>query len=168
MIDKFQNWVRTTSGKTAIWANPNAPAPDRPYLSLSIISIIANGSDEQGLVVDGKQKTIGYRTANVRITYYAKNPAIAAVELELLRSKMRTEAAKQELLETNISLLNDPVITNIPQLLQAQWQPQAALDVAITFGIETERDMDWFDKVQGEAGIEYYGAEYTQNFEVEI
>jgi len=172
MLSDFFQWIANQSQVTVIWGNQNAPAPKRPYIAISVIGLNAIGHDEQGKIdSEYKQETIGQREANVRLTYYAdktdpRNAITALVDLQCL---LRTQSARMQLYDDGISVLRDPSITNVPQLLQSEYQPQAVLDIALAFSTSVKIEVDTIETVQGVAEVATPNETiYSEPFEVEI
>jgi len=80
VTDAIRQWVEDQTGLTAIWLNPNAPRPDRPYASLQIINVARKGEADRGRLDDQGQVDVYLQrevTVSVQIYDDAADPRSA-------------------------------------------------------------------------------------------
>lgn len=132
MTDAIRQWVEDQTGLTAIWLNPNAPRPDRPYASLQIINVARLGEADRGRLDDQGQVDVYLQrevTVSVQIYDDAADPRSALQRAEALRDSLDLKGVLFTLVQAGWAFRGVELLTDNPELLDSGVEPRATFDV---------------------------------------
>jgi len=134
VTDALQQWVADQTGLTAIWANPNAPRPDRPYASLQVINVSRLGEPSYGAVDDQGQSQVDLQrefTLSVSIYESTDNadPRSALDRAQELRDSLDLRTVLMTLAEDGWAYRGVELLSDTTQALEGEWEPRATFDV---------------------------------------
>jgi hypothetical protein len=139
----FYDWVSTKTGVTTIWFFPNAPRPERPYISLNIAELSINGWDyETPPDATGLASLFGDRDLTLEINHYGPGGFEA---LDKLRTSVLEFAVQQDLCAAGIGLVDRMPITNTTELLDTKYEPRAMMEMMFRISNQGITDADTYD-----------------------
>lgn len=153
MSDAIRQWVADQTGLDAIWMNPNAPRPARPYCALQIISVNRVGEASRTAINASGISTVTVdREAVVSITVYEStantDPRSALATAETLRDSLELVSVRTPLQDAGWSLRGYELLTDAPQLLETQWESRAVFDVRFGTTKELLDDLGLIESIE--------------------
>lgn len=141
MSDALRQWVADQSGLVAIWLNPDAPRPPKPYATLQLTSVLRVGRGYIGPVDAEGLATISLdREVVVSVTIYEStdnaDPRSALDRAATLRDSLELISVRDTLAQGGWSLRAVELLTDAPQLVETKWEPRAVFDAR--FGTRKE------------------------------
>lgn len=133
MSDAIRQWVVNETGLPVIWVNPNAPRPDKPYITLQVLNVQRVGRAYYGPVDTQGQAVVQFdREAVVSITTYEDtmaDPRSALQRMEDLRDSLEKYSVRDYLASEGWGLRAIEMLNDAPQLIDTTWEPRAVFDV---------------------------------------
>lgn len=134
MTDAIRQWVADQTDLTAIWLNPNAPRPGRPYATLQVTNSARVGRPWTGPVdAEGMAQVTFDRDVTISVQIYGSSashdPRQAFGIAEDLRDSLELTSVRAGLADDGWSFRGVELLTDAPQLLDTTWEPRAVFDV---------------------------------------
>ena len=133
MTDALRQWVVNETGLPVIWMNPNAPRPDKPYITLQVLNVQRVGRAYYGPVNESGEAVVQFdREVVVSITAYEdtlSDPRSAVQRMEDLRDSLEKYSVRDYLASEGWGLRAVELLTDAPQKIDTTWEPRAVFDV---------------------------------------
>jgi len=148
--DSFRTAVLSAGTNTnVIFFFPNGPQPELPFTTIRTLSIGRQANDWTEFdKTDNKNKTYGFRDVTFSVNTYGPNALNEASTLQGNLHKQSISEALQSTVSMCISEISG--INDLTQLVDAEFQERASLDVFLNVNIEdgsTEEVLGYFDTV---------------------
>lgn len=132
--DALQAWVASTLNITAVWLNPNAPRPQRPYATLQAISRQRVGSASAGHPnADGDATITGDREVTLSVQYIgaadSNDPRNGYQELQALVDSLERPSVIETLDGSGWAFIRTALLQDITAQVGTQWEPRAVVDI---------------------------------------
>lgn len=152
MSDALQQWVADQTGLTAIWANPNAPRPNRPYASLQIINVARLGNPSYGAVNEqGESEADLQREFTLSVSVYEStdnaDPRSGLNRAQELRDSLDLQTVLMTLAEDGWAFRGVELLADTTQALEGEWEPRATFDVRFGTTVTRIDDLGFVEKV---------------------
>lgn len=140
VFDNVQNalygWVSSLQiSRPVIWYYPNAPRPERSYISLNISTFNQMGWDYIPRPTDNPGNVIlkGDREFTLSVQAYGEQPMQT---LELVRTSLQTESVRSYLRSNGLVYFGKESIIDITTLLDSRYEQRASMDLFFRIGQE--------------------------------
>lgn len=132
--DSLQAWVTDTLNITAVWLNPNAPRPARPYATLQTVSRRRIGSASTGHPdATGDATITGDREVTLSVQYLgaadSNDPRDGYEELQALVDSLERPSVIEALDSTGWAFIRTALLQDITAQVGTQWEPRAVVDI---------------------------------------
>ena len=133
-------------GVRVIWYRPNAPRPDLPYVTLSMLSFSQVGWDYIPRPdTNGDAELTGDREFTLQMQAFGDN---AFGILEDIRTSLQKPSVLDTLRDDGIVFVNQNEITNVTALLDTEWEPRASMDIQFRVAQTAEDDLGKIETVE--------------------
>jgi hypothetical protein len=171
MSDAIRQWVADQTGLTTIWMHPNAPRPVRPYCTLQITDVALVGEPVYRKVgANGERQVWLDREATVSVQVYEStdtaDPRAALERAEDLRDSLELVTVRQDLADAGWAVRGYELLSDVPQLLDSQWEPRAVFDVRFGTTKELIEDVGLIESIEITGSVRDTDFENTQISEV--
>ncbi len=127
----LQEWiVRSTSllDSTVVFNDQASPRPDKPYISMKIISNvdIGQGLARGSIDSNGDASFVGTKEFTLSIQHYGVD---SMNTLSTLKDSLDDDAELQTLRDNNLIFVEQLLFTDITALLETEWEERAQLDL---------------------------------------
>lgn len=141
-------WLSSELGITVIYADQNAPRPDKPYATIRIISENKLGGNDEGATVDddGIQSFCGQREAAVSLNIYGED-AFDSMKLAL-NSLSKPSILEDFFYNDDIAILNKGDILNLTDVLETEFEERAQMDLLVGYAEEYTDDVGYIETVE--------------------
>ena len=133
MTDAIRQWVADQTGLPAIWLNPNAPRPARPYATLQVTNSARVGRPWTGQVdAEGMAQVAFDRDVTISVQVYGSSSSESRQAFgiaEDLRDSLELTSVRAGLADEGWSFRGVELLTDAPELLDTTWEPRAVFDV---------------------------------------
>lgn len=133
---------------TVIFANQNAPRPDKPYATILIVSNVAlGGRDEQRSTdSDGIMTLTGLRRMTLSINIFGEG---ALDYMEQARNSLNKQTVLDDFFwADDIAIINKGEIQNLTLLLETIYEPRAQMNLTIGYAQEYYDDVGFIESVE--------------------
>ncbi len=148
----FQGIVRNLTGWLTIWADQDAPQPQKPFIVLRVIS--RHGPDYAEYMEvgeDGLQQVREHVYATVEVQGFGE---ASFTKLEELRLKLKWYTTKDACYLANIAICERSVVTDVSALMSpADWEERAMLEVGVGYRYDSLDDVSLIETVNIEADM---------------
>lgn len=144
------SWVNSCACRSVIWANQDAPAPARTYITLLISRIAAVGRDYVSPPDSaGTSRVQGNREFTLSLQAFGDS---AIQDLMDLRDSLETVSVQQALADSGLAIVEHQQIQDVTFALGSTLEPRAVFDVRFRAGSEIVDDGTGFIQI-----VEYDG-----------
>ena len=123
---KLQSVIQTFTSVTTIYANQNAPIPDKPFITLLVTVTNKIGHDEPVQVSDTQQEYAGQREFDVSIQCFGDTSYQTLLNLH---DYFETALLRDSLATSGIVYVSNEGITNIDEILDTEIEHRASMNV---------------------------------------
>lgn len=149
--DALYSWLSAAiTPRPVIFADQDAPQPDRPYATIKVLSENKLGVlDDQSAPNNlGIASLKGHREATIQVQFYGPG----AVQLALnARNSLNKSSVLFGLFWTNgIAIVSDDEVTNVSALLETEIEERALLTLVARYAVEQTDDVGYIETVEVE------------------
>jgi len=167
--DALQAWVADTLNITAVWLNPNAPRPPRPYATLQAVNRQRIGSASQGPTsAAGNADFTGDRELTLSVQYIgsasSNDPRDGYQELQALVDSLERPSVRESLHGAGWSFIRTALLQDITAQVGTEWEPRAVVDIEFRTAVTQSDQVGVVDTVNIESTL----SERTEPLEVTL